>query len=151
MQGRRCAAKRLHEGGFVPCKASLLLRISEPETVTAPLVAVAAGRLSDRNHGVARYVQMIAKSLADRPRLEYEPVFLCRKGMEQKFSGFETIEVSTPHLDPKEVLTIPWVLIRSRAKLFHSTNLSSFAGLHCPSILTIHDLVHLQFGSPFGR
>ncbi len=116
-----------------------------------PRVIIDGRMVGERNHGVSRYVQMIAKALADRPRLEYEPVFLARNGMERKFSGFETIEVSTPHLDPKEVLTIPWVLIRSRAKLFHSTSLSSFAGLPCPSILTLHDLVHLHFGSPFEK
>lgn len=116
-----------------------------------PRVVIDGRMVGERNHGVARYVQMIAKSLADRPRLEYEPIFLCRAGMERKFSGFETFTASTPHLDPKEVFTIPWVLLRSRAKLFHSTSLSSFAALPCPSVLTIHDLVHLQFGTPFEK
>lgn len=116
-----------------------------------PRVVIDGRMVSERNHGVARYVQMIAKALADRPRLEYEPVFLRQSGMERKFSGFETIEMSTPHLDPKELFTMPWVLMRARAKLFHSTNLSSFAALPCDSVLTIHDLVHLQFGSPFEK
>ncbi len=94
---------------------------------------------------------MIAKGLADLPRLDYEPLFLCAPGMSAYFSGFETKEMRTPFLDPKEMLSIPIELWKAKAKLYHSPSFSSLPTAPCPWIVTIHDLNHLTYGGQMER
>lgn len=103
------------------------------------------------SHGISRYVRMIAKGLADIPKLSYDPVFLCAPGMTPYFSGFETRELRTPFLDPKEMLSLPIELWKTKAKLYHSPSFSSLAVAPCPWIVTIHDLNHLTYGGQLER
>ena len=103
------------------------------------------------SHGIARYVRMIAKGLAELPSLPYEPVFLAAPGMGDYFAGFETVEMRTPFLDPKEIALIPIALWKSKAKLYHSPSFSSLPAAPCPWIVTIHDLNHLTYGGPMER
>lgn len=116
-----------------------------------PRVVIDARMVGERLNGVGRYTSLIAKGLAEQSRLEYDPVFLCQPGMKSRFSGFEAIEVRTPYLDFKEAATIPIVLMKARAKLFHAPNAGNVVGVHCPWVLTIHDLVNQQFGNPIER
>jgi glycosyltransferase involved in cell wall biosynthesis len=103
------------------------------------------------SHGIARYVRMIAKGLADQSSLPYEPVFFSAPGMSAAFSGFETIEQRTPFLDPKEIALLPIALWKTKAKLYHSPSFSSLPAAPCPWIVTIHDLNHLTYGGPMER
>jgi glycosyltransferase involved in cell wall biosynthesis len=100
---------------------------------------------------VANAVRMIAKGLAELPRLEYEPVFLCAPGMREHFSGFEAVEQRTNYLDPKEIATLPIQLWKLRAKLYHSPSISSLASAPCPWIASLPDLRYLAYGTPFER
>lgn len=101
--------------------------------------------------GVARYVTFIAKALAERSGLEYDPVFLCAPGQEALWSGFEAVEVRTPYLDPREGLTLPWILRKTRADLFHATHYGSLPFSFVPHLQTLHDLAPLKFGSPLEQ
>lgn len=114
-------------------------------------VVIDGRMVGEISHGISRYVRMIAKGLADLPKLEYEPLFLCAPGMTPYFSGFETKELRTPFLDPKEMLTIPIELWKSKAKLYHSPSFSSLPIAPCPWIVTIHDLNHLTYGGQMER
>jgi len=119
--------------------------------VALPRVVIDGRMVGEISHGISRYVRMIAKGLADISKLEYEPVFLCAPGMSPYFSGFETKELRTPFLDPKEMLSLPIQLWKSKAKLYHSPSFSSLPLAPCPWIVTIHDLNHLTYGSQMER
>lgn len=120
-------------------------------TGSLPRVVIDGRMVGAVTGGVARYVRMIAKGLADISKLRYEPIFLCAPGMSSSFSGFETVEQRTAYLDPKEIATIPIQLWKSRAKLYHSPSFSSLVSAPCPWIVTIHDLYHLAYGSQLER
>ena len=108
-------------------------------------VVIDARYVGDTLHGMARYTLLMAKGLSEL-KLSYTPVFLVQPGMAGKFSGFETREVSTPFLNPRELVEIPRVLNEIRADLYHSPTFSSLAYCPCPSVVTIHDLNHLTYG-----
>lgn len=114
-------------------------------------VVIDGRMVGEVSHGISRYVRMIAKGLAELPKLEYEPLFLCAPGMTPYFSGFETKELRTPFLDPKEMLSIPIQLWKSKAKLYHSPSFSSLPVAPCPWIVTIHDLNHLTYGGQMEK
>jgi glycosyltransferase involved in cell wall biosynthesis len=116
-----------------------------------PRVLIDGRMVGEVSHGISRYVRMIAKGLAEQPKLQYEPVFFTAPNMGAYFSGFETIELRTPFLDPREMMTIPIALWKAKAKLYHSPSFSSLAAAPCPWIVTIHDLNHLTYGSPVER
>ncbi len=118
---------------------------------TKPRVVIDGRMVGEISHGIARYVRMIAKGLAELPSLEYEPIFFCAPGMGSYFSGFETREVRTPFLEPAEIAALPVALWRMKAKLYHSPSFSSLAASPCPWIVTLHDLNHLTYGSPLER
>jgi glycosyltransferase involved in cell wall biosynthesis len=116
-----------------------------------PRVVIDGRMVGEVSHGIARYVRMIAKGLAELPALPYDPVFLAQAGMANAFAGFETIEMRTPFLDPKEIGIIPFSLWKSKASLYHSPSFSSLPAAPCPWIVTIHDLNHLTYGGPMER
>jgi glycosyltransferase involved in cell wall biosynthesis len=116
-----------------------------------PRVVIDGRMVSEIPHGIARYVRMIAKGLADRPTLEYEPIFLTAPDRTALFSGFETIEMRTPFLDPKEMASIPIALWKAKAKLYHSPSFSGLVSAPCPWVVTIHDLNHLTYGGAMER
>jgi len=116
-----------------------------------PRVVVDGRMVGEVSHGIARYVRMIAKGLAELPSLPYEPVFLAAPGMADAFASFETIEMRTPFLDPKELALVPIALWKAKAKLYHSPSFASLASAPCPWVVTIHDLNHLTYGGPMER
>jgi glycosyltransferase involved in cell wall biosynthesis len=99
------------------------------------------------SHGIARYVRLLAQGLSLRPRLDYEPIFLCGPGMGKLFHGFRTQEVKSSFLSPSEIFEIPGVLSKLGADLYHSPSFSSLLNAPCPWVVTLHDLNHLTYGS----
>ncbi len=116
-----------------------------------PKVVIDARMVGDVSHGISRYVRMIAKGLAELPSLSYEPIFLSGPDRSAAFSGFETMELRTPFLDPKEMLLIPAALWKTGAKLYHSPSFSSLLAAPCPWMVTVHDLNHITYGGPMER
>lgn len=121
------------------------------KTSGLPRVVIDGRMVGDVSHGISRYVRMIAKGLAEQSSLPYEPVFFTAPGMSSYFSGFETIEMRTPFLDPKEIALLPIALWKAKAKLYHSPSFSSLPAAPCPWAVTIHDLNHLTYGGPMER
>ncbi len=98
-------------------------------------------------HGIARYVTELSQGLS-LLNLNYEPIFLVRSEDYSKlFYPFRTVVVSVPFLNPKEIFELPRILRNLQARLYHSPSFSSLWNCPCPSIVTIHDLNHLTFGS----
>ncbi len=116
-----------------------------------PRIVIDGRMVGEISHGIARYVRMIAKGLAEQSTLPFDPVFLVAPEMGNYFAGFETIEMRTPFLDPKEIGLIPFTLWKTKATLYHSPSFSSLPAAPCPWIVTIHDLNHLTYGGPMER
>ena len=116
--------------------------------MTLSRIVIDGRMVGERLSGVGRTVVSLAKGLAELSRLEYEPVFLCAPGMRRRFAGFDAIETRTPYLDAKEILTLPIVLFKNRATLFHSPSHSSLVSAPCPWMQTLHDLIELRSGGP---
>ena len=113
--------------------------------MTTSRIVIDARYVGETLHGMARYTLLMAKGL-EKIQLSYSPVFLVQPGMADKFSAFETREVSAGFLNPRELVEIPKILKELNADLYHSPTFSSLAYCPCPSLVTIHDLNHLTYG-----
>jgi glycosyltransferase involved in cell wall biosynthesis len=103
-------------------------------------------------HGIARYVTQIAWGLEQvrhSSPLPYDPVFLVNHEVEKTlpFALFQTQVSDVPFLNPKEIFKIPVLLKNLGAAAYHSPSFSSLWASPCPTLVTIHDLNHLTYGS----
>jgi glycosyltransferase involved in cell wall biosynthesis len=113
-----------------------------------PCLAIDARMAGSIEHGIAKYVSLLAQGLAQKNRsqpLRYRPVFLVNEGKE--FFSFETLKVNSPFLKLSELIEIPKVLAKSGAAAYHSPSFASLWSCPCPHLITIHDLIHLKFGN----
>jgi glycosyltransferase involved in cell wall biosynthesis len=119
-----------------------------PRPPALPRVLIDARMVGPVGHGIARYVQLLAKGLRRRQEsaggLKYEPVFLAQPGI--TLEGFRTVPCPVPFLSPRELIAIPRIARRFRARAYHSPSLSAIPRLPCPWIATPHDLIHLRYG-----
>jgi len=122
--------------------------------LVVPLVVVDARMIGPVMHGVARYVSLMARALSEinqaKP-LPYRITFLVQPEQARNWPYFSAEPISTRYLNPMELFQIPRAVRRLGASLYHSPSLSSVFpfgpfGMGCPTLLTIHDLNHLQFG-----
>ncbi len=115
-------------------------------------VVIDARMVGSVMHGIARYVSLLAQGLqiarSDEGSLPYEPVFLVASGGggPDGFHGWPTVEVDTPFLSPIEQWVLPRVLREADASLYHSPSFSSLLRCPCPRVMTVHDLIHLEYG-----
>lgn len=120
-----------------------------------PKVIIDARMVGPIPHGIARYVSELARGLENKNRISpllYEPIFLIRPITElgsqiQTFGSFKTLSAASPFLSPRELLELPRILKQNQARLYHSPSFSSLWKCPCPSVVTIHDLNHLIYGS----
>lgn len=109
-------------------------------------IAIDARKLHD--YGIGTYVRNLLKQLA-RLDPETEYVLLCRPAdadlPRRLGENFRAVVVTAPPYSAAEQLQVPRVLRRERAALFHEPHyvLPPFVG--CPSVVTIHDCIHLMF------
>lgn len=101
-------------------------------------------------HGFGRYVTGLVDGFRGLGELPYELVLLTRAGAATPaaFLAFRQISVDAAFLSPVELRSIPAVLRREGAALYHSPTFSSLPWflMPCPWVVTVHDLNHLHFG-----
>jgi glycosyltransferase involved in cell wall biosynthesis len=109
-------------------------------------IAIDARKL--RDYGIGTYVRNLLKQLARLDR-ETEYVLLCRPAdaalAQQLGENFRAVAVAAAPYSVAEQVQVPRVLRRERVDLFHEPHyvLPPFVG--CPSVVTIHDCIHLMF------
>lgn len=122
-----------------------------PAAENHPVLIIDARMVGTVPHGIARYVLALVASLRALESLQplpYRPVFLVSKNTPLLwFEPFSTQQVRAPFLHPREWLEIPFYLRQHQAFLYHSPSFSSLPYCPCPSLITLHDLNHLSYGS----
>ena len=118
---------------------------------SVPKIAIDARMVFERPHGFSRYVCRMAQALGflkSRGTLHFHPVFLTNESHRgEDFFGFETYRVRAPFLSLRELIEIPRALKKISPAFYHSPTFSSLLYSPCPTLITVHDLNHLQFGN----
>jgi len=123
-----------------------------------PRVVIDARIVGPEMNGISRYIRLLTQGLArirDESGLPYDPVFLSRMGQwpeaASAFCGFPTHPIRAPFLDMAELWEVPAALRTLRASngttVYHSPSFSSLFACPVPWVVTVHDLIHLKFGT----
>jgi glycosyltransferase involved in cell wall biosynthesis len=109
-------------------------------------VAIDARKLHD--FGIGTYIRNLLRHLA-RIDTRSEYVLLCQEpdlGVAATLGpNFRTVLEPSPNYSVREQIHVPWVLLRERPDVFHAPHYILPAAVRCPSVVTIHDCIHLRF------
>jgi glycosyltransferase involved in cell wall biosynthesis len=109
-------------------------------------VAIDARKIHD--FGIGTYIRNILRQLARLDR-QTEYVLICQPAdRELALSLGENFRVEVDSSRPysfREQLSIPWALLRTRAHLLHEPHYVLPPLVRCPTVVTIHDCIHLRF------
>jgi glycosyltransferase involved in cell wall biosynthesis len=101
-----------------------------------------------RDFGIGTYVRNLVHQLARIDR-ETEYVLLCRPQDHAEIGvpgrNFRTVVEPAPPYSLSEQIRIPMALRREHADLFHAPHYVLPPLIHCRSVVTIHDCIHLMF------
>lgn len=109
-------------------------------------IGLDARKLHD--YGIGTYIRNLIRQLA---RLDHqsEYVLLCRAGDVAGLSAlgpnFRAVAESAGNYSLAEQIRVPLALARERVQLFHAPHYVLPRLVSCPSIVTIHDCIHLRF------
>lgn len=109
-------------------------------------IAIDARKL--RDYGIGTYVRNLLRHLARLDRTTDYAV-VChgadREAVCQLGPNFHPLLDASPGYSIREQVTIPLDLRRARADLFHAPHYVLPPLTPCPSVVTIHDCIHLRF------
>ena len=109
-------------------------------------VAIDARKLHD--FGIGTYIRNLLRHLARTDR-DNEFVLLCGEAdlgvAAQLGPNFRAVLEPSPNYSLREQVHVPWVLRRERPDVYHAPHYVLPAGVRCPSVVTIHDCIHLMF------
>jgi glycosyltransferase involved in cell wall biosynthesis len=109
-------------------------------------IAIDARKLHD--FGIGTYVQNLLRQLA-RLDAGSEYVLLCRPDDRDTLNAlgpnFRTIVDSSSPYSVREQVSIPTRLTKERVDVYHSPHYVLPPLVRCPSVVTIHDCIHLRF------
>jgi glycosyltransferase involved in cell wall biosynthesis len=109
-------------------------------------VAIDARKLHD--FGIGTYIRNLLRHLA-RIDHDTEFVLLCGEAdlgvAAQLGPNFRAVLEPSPNYSIREQIHVPWVLRRERPDLYHAPHYVLPAAIHCNSVVTIHDCIHLMF------
>src|SRR4029450_7017703 len=108
--------------------------------------AIDARKLHD--FGIGTYIRNLLRHLA-RTDHSSEYVLLCGEAdlgvAAQLGPNFRAVLEPSPNYSLREQVHVPWVLRRERPDVYHAPHYVLPAGVRCPSVVTIHDCIHLMF------
>lgn len=109
-------------------------------------IGIDARKLYD--YGIGTYIRNLLKQLAQLDR-DTEFVLLCRpqdaSGLNSLGENFRPVPESAGNYSLAEQIRIPWALKREGVTLFHAPHYVLPPLVSCPSVVTIHDCIHLMF------
>ena len=109
-------------------------------------VAIDARKLHD--FGIGTYIRNLLRYLA-RIDHDSEYVLLCFESdlgiAAQLGPNFRAVLEPSGNYSIREQIHVPWVLHRERPDVFHAPHYILPPATRCPSVVTIHDCIHLMF------
>ena len=109
-------------------------------------VAIDARKIHD--FGIGTYIRNLLRHLARIDPLN-EYVLLCQEqdlGIAGQLGpNFRTVLEPSPNYSFREQIHVPWILRREQPDLYHAPHYVLPPAVRCPSIVTIHDCIHLMF------
>jgi len=109
-------------------------------------IAIDARKLHD--YGIGTYVRNLASQLARQDR-DDTYVLICRRADEPWVRGlgprFEPLIEGAGNYSVLEQVAIPFDLRRAKVDLFHAPHYVVSPLTACPTVVTIHDCIHLRF------
>lgn len=109
-------------------------------------IAIDARKFHD--FGIGTYIRNLVQQLARIDR-ETEYVLLCRPQDREAVAvpapNFRTVVEPSPAYSVAEQVRIPMALRREHIDLFHAPHYVLPPLIHCRSVVTIHDCIHLMF------
>jgi glycosyltransferase involved in cell wall biosynthesis len=109
-------------------------------------IGIDARKLHD--FGIGTYIRNLLQQLARIDQVT-EYVVLCRESdtdaIRQVGPNFQAVVESAPHYSVSEQVRVPIALRRERVELFHAPHYVLPPLVHCRSVVTIHDCIHLMF------
>jgi glycosyltransferase involved in cell wall biosynthesis len=109
-------------------------------------IAIDARKLHD--YGIGTYVRNLIAQLA-REGDDHTYVLVCRERdaafVRSLGPRFEALVEGANNYSLRELFSVPWGLSRARADLFHAPHYVVSPLTRCPTIVTIHDCIHLRF------
>ncbi|HSK09382.1 MAG TPA: glycosyltransferase family 1 protein [Vicinamibacterales bacterium] len=99
--------------------------------------------------GIGTYIRNLVRELARIDR-DTEYVLLCREADREAIAtslpeNFRPVVENAPPYSVREQIRIPIALRRERVDLFHAPHYVLPPLIHCRSVVTIHDIIHLLF------
>ncbi len=107
-------------------------------------IAIDARKLGDL--GIGTYLDGILGELG-KIASSHKYILYCAPASRPPVSAenFEIVPVADPKYSVRELVTLPVRLLKTRADLFHSPHYVVPPIRHCPTVVTIHDVIHLRF------
>jgi glycosyltransferase involved in cell wall biosynthesis len=109
-------------------------------------IVIDARKLHD--YGIGTYVRNLLRHLARQDR-ESEYVVICRpahtSSVLQLGENFRAVPTRTPSYSVSEQFVIPAIVSREKPDIFHTPHYVLPPLTRCPSVVTIHDCIHLMF------
>lgn len=109
-------------------------------------VAIDARKIHD--FGIGTYIRNLLRHLA---RTDHETEYVLLLGEDdlgiaaQLGPNFRSVLEPSPNYSLREQVHVPWVLRREHPDVYHAPHYVLPAGVRCPSVVTIHDCIHLMF------
>ena len=109
-------------------------------------IGIDARKLQD--FGIGTYIRQLLEHLCGLDQ-DDEYVIFARPQDEQRLerlpSNFTVVCERAPGYSLRELVSLSWRISKLRLDLYHATHYVLPAVVRCPSIVTIHDIIHLLF------
>ena len=95
--------------------------------------------------GIGTHVRNLVEALARLDGENRYVLFVGRERLEGLPENFHTVSERAPVYSLREFVALSWQLFRLRLDLYHATHYVLPAVLPCPTVVTIHDIIHLLY------
>jgi glycosyltransferase involved in cell wall biosynthesis len=95
--------------------------------------------------GIGTSVRNLVRALARLDDENHYVLFVGRQTLDGLPENFHAVAERSPVYSVRELVALSWRLFRLRLDLYHATHYVLPAVLPCPTVVTIHDIIHLLY------
>ena len=107
----------------------------------------------DKMHGISRCALALLKNIGNLDKRNTFFIICRQQGLAELFKSFDNYEFHVTGVPPYSVaeqLAVPAILRSARADLYHVPTYACPVYQSCPTVMTIHDLIHMKFKHDYG-